>query len=50
MITFMIVTGVLAIGMFSYNMVRNEMRLQRTEKRLQEIRDVYHEAATTKKE
>jgi hypothetical protein len=41
MTIFMIVTGVLAVAMLSYNMIRNEMRLQRTEKQLQEAQDRY---------
>jgi type II secretory pathway pseudopilin PulG len=42
MTVFMIVSGVLAVGMVSYNMVRNEMRLQRAEQQLEEAREKYH--------
>tara|TARA_R100000152_G_C6636549_1_gene82504 strand:- start:462 stop:605 length:144 start_codon:yes stop_codon:yes gene_type:complete len=42
MTVFMIVTGVLAVGMVSYNMVRNEMRLQRAEQQLEEAREKYN--------
>jgi|TARA_R110002020_G_scaffold166206_1_gene354090 hypothetical protein len=48
MTIFMIVTGVLAVAMLSYNMIRNEMRLQQTEKRLEEVRQKYHARAQVK--
>tara|TARA_R110000824_G_scaffold11244_6_gene48700 strand:+ start:786 stop:926 length:141 start_codon:yes stop_codon:yes gene_type:complete len=41
MTIFMIVTGVLAVAMLSYNMIRNEVRHQRIEKQLQETQDRY---------
>jgi len=44
MTIFMIVTGVLAVVMLSYNMIRNEMRHQRIEKQLQETQDRYTNA------
>ena len=41
MTIFMIVTGVLAVAMLSYNLIQNEMRHQRVEKQLQEVQDRY---------
>ena len=42
MTVFMIVSGVIAVGMVRYNMFRNEMRLQRAEQQLEEAREKYH--------